>query len=99
MFDGDDEDDSMAANPEPAMHVTTEPRRRKPPAGEGVGRWEIVWRDGVQVDDVTAQRERAAKLCRMCGDPDPSGVLHSVGDDIRRNVCAPCAGVYNLGRV
>lgn len=79
------------------LAVRSEPRRRKP-TSDAVGRWEIVWREGVAPDELTERRERTANRCRMCGDPDPSGVLHPCGDDIRRNVCGPCQGVYNMGR-
>lgn len=97
--DDDDIDDSMAGNPEPHRELgyttTTEPRRRQP---NGAGHWEIVWRDAV--DGITPITAAAAipRKCRMCGELDPSGVLHSLGSDIKRNVCGRCQGQANRGR-
>jgi hypothetical protein len=98
MADDEDIDDSMSANPEPARadlgyQVTTEPRSRRP-RGDQAGRWEIVFREGVSADPASP----VARTCRLCG-PVPAGtILHSLGDDIRRNVCGPCVGKENRRR-
>lgn len=113
----DDEDDSMAANPEPDLDEvtrarmkrilttpaenphsaagyvdTTAPRSRKP-KGEKAGRWEIVFVEGKQADEVSVP----VKHCRDCR--EPAAILHSVHPEIRREYCGACAGKINRARI
>lgn len=76
----DDEDDSLAANPEP-------PRRRK---HEPHGIWVPVFRE----TPPTAPHETGPKVCRGCQKQTP--ILHSIAPDIRREFCGECQGRSHL---
>jgi hypothetical protein len=103
MGDDDDIDDSMGANPEPVREdaradlgyqETLAPRSRKP-RGDRAGRWVVEFREGAEEPAAPA----ATPTCRVCG-PVPAGtILHSHGDDCRRNVCGPCQGKLNRQRM
>lgn len=93
----DIEDDSMAANPEPARadlgyEAANAPRLRRRPTG-GATRWTFV--------EVDAPREAASAAgphrCERCGESAP--VLHPIGDDPRRRYCGACQGAANRERV
>lgn len=85
----DDEDDSMAANPEApriaqGYQTTTEPRRKDKP-----GYWDVVWRDAKPANDA-----RPVKQCRGC--KEPTAILHSIAPEIRREYCGTCQGRSHL---
>ena len=91
------EDDSMAANPEPARvdlgyREASAPRSFKPPPG--AGHWGIVWIPGA---DRSAPLSTGAKKCAEC--PAEVAILHAVGDDPRRKVCGDCQGRRNRERM
>lgn len=87
----DDEDDTMAANPEPPRIATgyadtTAPRSRKP-RGERAGRWEVVFVDGKDAGEAPVI---GGKQCRGC--PAVVAILHSIAPGIRREYCGECQG-------
>ena len=86
----DDEDVSMAANPEPDF---TAPRHRVPPRGSKSGHWGVAWIEGVDASPL----EHGSKKCRDCN--EPTAILHAVGNDNRRTHCGKCQGKWNRGRM
>lgn len=87
MRDGDDEDDSMAANPEAphssAGYVDTLAERRRAKAG---GQWVPVFRPGAERPATMP----TVKHCRGCKGPTP--ILHSISPGIVREYCGACQG-------
>ena len=94
-FDNDDEDDSMAANPEPprvdAGYAAANPHRRTN-TNEKHGKWVMQF---VPEDPRRPEPRPQAKHCRKCN--AEVAILHSVGNSINRTVCGKCQGEFNAG--
>jgi hypothetical protein len=93
----DDEDDSMAANPEPprieaGYGDVRGPRRRERPGEHG--RWVIRF---VPEDPRRPEPPPAAKVCEIC--KAEVTILHSLHPDFRRKVCGECQGRANRDRM
>lgn len=85
-----DDDDSMAANPEP---IDIGQRRRK---ATGVdGHFKVIWVDGKNPNQPAAP----AKVCRECH--QPASVLHQDprANRVDREVCGACQGRINRDRM
>lgn len=87
----DEEDDSMAANPEPPRVETGyAARKRREQYGEWVMRWEPRAPE-------PPQPKPTEMFCKQC--KEKTSTLHSIHPEIRRLWCGKCQGQANRARM
>lgn len=87
----DDDDDSMAANPEPRVDAgygdVRGPRRR---SEKTEGRWVVQYVEGPPEQAPVAGALKEFAHCQA-----KVGILHAFGTHLARTICGECQGVHN----
>lgn len=92
----DDEDDLMAANPEPPRIEAAygDCRGHRKPKRDERGRWVMQW---VVDEPLPPGPAPGVKICASC--KAEVTILHPLAPDFRRTVCGTCQGVANRDRM